>query len=143
ANLYRLQKREYPFWTLVTSGVEPSVGRGFNDWALVEVCEGFHCPSCGAFQSPMAVWEGAFGHAVEKALREWKDRSGPALLQSATCGKAAPITHWHCKPPLGFGNLSLRFWNWPPLDSPAWKLDIVGLVREVTGHTIVLTYGRF
>ncbi len=140
AALYKLQKREYPFWELLTCGVEPQVGRGFNDLALGEVCEGFCCPSCAAEIEPFGE---AFGDAVSKAIREWEDGSGWARVPCPNCRKTRPITEWPCKPPLGFGNLSFRFWNWPPLNSPAWAIDIAGIVRDVSGHTIVRTYGRF
>jgi hypothetical protein len=63
-------------------------------------------------------------------------------LYCPLCGQGRSITEWKCTPPLGFGHLSYRFWNWPPLDSPSWKLDIPRLLREITGHTIVHTYGR-
>jgi hypothetical protein len=58
------------------------------------------------------------------------------------CRKSRPIHEWQCKPPLGFGNLSFRFGNWPPLHSPAWKINIPAIVRDVTGHTIVETHGH-
>ena len=57
-------------------------------------------------------------------------------------GEKHSVTEWRFKPPLGFGNLSFRFWNWPPLDSPSWRIDIPALVRDVTGHRIVSTWGR-
>src|SRR5207253_540544 len=41
AGLYKLRKQECRFWELTTCGIEPRVGRGFNEWALGPVCEGF------------------------------------------------------------------------------------------------------
>jgi hypothetical protein len=38
---YKLEKRECRFWELVTCGMEPHVGRGFNEWALGPACEGW------------------------------------------------------------------------------------------------------
>ena len=61
------------------------------------------------------------------------------------CARAAArrsITEWECQPPLGFGNLSIRFWNWPPLDSSSWKINIPGTVEDVTCHKIVMTHGH-
>lgn len=136
---YKLRRRECRFWELVTCGVEPHIGQGFNEWVLGPVCEGFTCSACGAEIKPFGQ---EFGDAIGQAIGEWMDRSGPGLLRCPRCGEGRSIAEWQCKPPLGFGNLALRFWNWPPLASPAWKIDIAAVVREVTHHTIVSTYGH-
>lgn len=139
ASSYKLRKRECRFWELVTCGVEPQVGRAFNEWALGPSCEGFVCPACGARIEPFGD---SFMDAIEKAIGEWMDQSDSADVPCPACGKKRPITEWGCKPPLGFGNVSFRFWNWPPLDSSSWRLDIAEIVREVSGHVIVRTYGH-
>jgi hypothetical protein len=139
ADLYKLRKRECRFWELVTCGVEPHVGRAFNEWALGPSCEGFKCPACGAEIEPFGD---AFGHAISKAIGKWMGESGPAVVSCPACLRKLPITDWQCKPPFGFGNVSFRFWNWPPFDSSSWGIDIAGVVREVSGHTIVKTHGR-
>jgi hypothetical protein len=137
ANFYETESDEYQFWKLRTCGVEPKVGRAFNVWALGPSFEGFKCPACGAdlrrSERPSGVGD---------AIGEWMDESGPALLQCPKCRKERPVTEWECKPPLGFGYVSFTFWNWPRLDSPSWKIDIVGIVREVSGHTVVKTHGH-
>ena len=139
ADSYKLEKREGRFWELVTCGVEPTVGRSFNMWALGPSSEGFTCSACGAIVKPFGD---SFGDAIHKAVGEWMEESGPALVSCPECRKKRPITEWQCKPPFGFGNVSFRFWNWPQLDSPSWKIDIAGIVREVTGHRVVCTYGH-
>lgn len=139
ASMYKLSKGESRFWELVTCGVEPRVGRAFNEWALGPSCEGFTCPMCGAEIEPDGA---AFGDAIGTAVGEWIDESGPALVSCPQCRNKRPIAEWQCKPPFGFGFVSFRFWNWPPLDSPSWKIDIAGIVREVSGHTVVRTYGH-
>jgi len=143
AELYKLGtfgkgRREHPFWEWMICGVEPRVGRGFNEWALGPVCEGFTCPACGTQTGPFTS---EFSDALGKAINQWI-HSGTALLRCPECKERPSFTQWHCKPPLGFGNLSFRFWNWPPLDSSSWKVDIVALVREITCHTIILTHGH-
>jgi hypothetical protein len=139
AGLYKLQEGEFRFWELVTCGVEPHVGRAFNGWALGPSCEGFVCPACEAEIEPFSD---TFTATVWQALGEWEGESGPAEVPCPACGKKRPITEWQCKPAFGFGNVSFQFWNWPPLDSPSWGLDIAGIFREVSGHAIVLTYGH-
>jgi hypothetical protein len=138
-NSYTLKTRELRFWELVMCGVEVQIGRGFNEWALGPTCEGFVCPSCGAEFEPFGD---ALGDAVGKAIGEWMDQSGRALVRYTQCRKSRSITEWQCKPPLGFGNLSFRFWNWPPMDSPSWKIDIVAIIRDVTRHRIIKTHGH-
>jgi hypothetical protein len=138
AELYELGEREGKFWELVTCGVEPAIGRSLNMWALGPVCEEFSCAACGVKIEPLsdALDE------IAKAIVEWQEESGPALVACPKCQQKYAVTQWQCKPPLGFGNLSFRFWNWPPLDLRSWKIDIPELVREVTGHTVVQTYGH-
>ena len=139
SEIYQPTKGEGKFWELTTSGVEVAVGRDMNEWALGPSCEGFKCPSCDTFQPP---FDDDFDDAVAVALGEWMNETGAALLACPDCQESQSITEWHCKPPFGFGNLSFRFWNWPPFDYPGWKLDIRALVEEITGHEIVHTYGH-
>ena len=139
AESYTPKEHEFSFWELVKCGVEPQVRRGLNEWALGPVCEGFICPSCGVDMEPSGS---TFWNSVWKAIGEWKRQSGSALLRCLQCGRDRSITEWQCRPPLGFGNLSFRFWNWPRFDSPGWKIDITAIIRETTHHTIVTTYGR-
>ncbi len=136
---YDRDEREGAFWELRTCGVEPQVRRSYNFWALGPACEGLTCPACRTTVKPL---NDEFGDAVGEALGEWDNESGPALLTCPQCSQSQTITEWQCHPPLGFGNLSFRFWNWPPLDLPSWKIDIAGIVREVTGHRIEATHGH-
>jgi hypothetical protein len=140
ADLYVIHGRELEFWTLVNCGVEPHVGRGFNEWALGPVFQGFTCFWCGA--TIEAMLDDEFGDSVWRVIAEWLDQSGASLLKCPHCGEQRSIAEWPCKPPLGFGNLSFTFWNWPQLNSPSWKIDIASIVRETTGHKIVRTYGH-
>jgi hypothetical protein len=139
ANTLRLGKGEHRFWELVICGVEPEVGRHFNHWALGEACEGFVCPACGEGIDP---FDEEFGEALGEGLTKWSKQASKAPVACPHCPKKTDVTKWICHPPLGFGNLSFSFWNWPPLDSASWKIDIPALVKEITGHTIVRTYGH-
>jgi len=139
SDIYLLQKNEIPFWKSHTNGVELRIGRHFNVWALGPACNGLSCPKCNAdFESLNDAFKGATGNPIG----EWMRQTGPALVPCPQCGKNSSITEWQCKPPLGFGNLSITFWNWPPLDSSSFKIDIRALVEEITHHSIVSTYGR-
>lgn len=133
---YQLEPQESEFWTLVTCGVEPHIGRGFNEWALGPVFEGMTCPACSS------TTEDFGGEELWSAISEWLSQSGSGLVQCPKCATRLPITELQCDPPLGFGNLSFRFWNWPPLDSSAWKINIPAIIGEATGHNIIHTWGR-
>ncbi len=139
SRLFRSDDQNFPFRELLTCGVEPKVGREFNYWAYGPSCEGYACPRCEAkFDSD----DEELQETLSTAIGEWVDQSGLANVTCPRCTEDVPITDWRCDPPLGFGNLSFTFWNWPRLDSPSWQIDIPAIVREVTGHRIILTNGH-
>lgn len=135
--LYVLAERESPFWTLRICGVEPHVGRHFNLRALGPVFEHFKCPSCDA-----ELRNDSFKYAVVDALDAWSDQSSAGEVRCPICAVEHAVTDWHCKPPLGFGNLSFTFWNWPPLDSSSWKVNLARIVEKTTRHRVVSTHGH-
>ena len=129
---------EKDFVELTNSGVETFIGRHFNVGALVDF-HGLDCPACYTTTGP---YEKRFGDAITRAVAEWTEQTGKAELTCPACKKKIPFTQWKCYPDLGFGNLSFTVWNWPQLDGANWKIDIPGIVAEVTGHKIVRTSGR-
>lgn len=140
AHLYRAREgsRGFPY-ELINNGVEPHVGRDFNPYAFGPFCQGFDCPNC---HQHFPETDRDFCRAVSDALGQWFDRSNSFDLACTRCSKKTAITEWQCTPPLGFGNLSFRFWNWPRLDAPEWQIDLRKVVADVTGHPIVATYGK-
>src|SRR5262249_40003176 len=139
-DLFVLEEDERVYWELRTNGVEPRIGRHFNEWALGPVCEGLTCPDCRAYFKTFADADDAA--RLAPAIGEWIKQSATGLVCCPQCGNSRSIAEWECKPPLGFGNLSFSFWNWPPLDSPSWNIDIMELVKQITGHKIIYTYGH-
>jgi hypothetical protein len=141
---YKLSQGEGAFWKLTTSGVEPVVQRGFNEWALGPVCEGLICPSCRAKFMPFDEKLGdTFGDPFAKSIGNWmKGIDAASACLCPRCSATIPLTEWGCDPPLGFGNLAFRFWNWPPLRSSGWRIDICELVQRETGHRVVHTHGH-
>lgn len=138
AELYRLADGEQPFWGLVTCGVEPRTGRQLNELALGPAFERLTCPVCltGYEELPEAL-----DSAVMDALEAWLGDSIEIDVRCPACQNESPITAWEASPPIGFGNLALVFWNWPPLDATGWQLDIVAIMEELTGHHVVRTHG--
>jgi hypothetical protein len=139
-DFYNPGTHETPFWRFQTCGVEPKVGRHFNYWALGPACDGYVCPECQAEIAPGS--NSRFEREIGSAAGEWMEQSDPAQVSCPSCRNALSITQWVCKPPFGFGNLSFSFWNWPRLDSPSWRIDIAGILKEVSGHMVIRTYGK-
>jgi len=132
--LYKLSPNEGHFWTLIASGVEPSIERSCNLWALSPSCEYFVCPVCNTTHENLT---GEIGDSIISAVGHWHEQNGDTEAHCTNCGKATQITEWQSKPPMGYGNLAFRFWNWPPFDASGWTLDIPQLFHDITGHTIV------
>ena len=137
--VYKLRRSEIPFWELKTCGIELQVGRTFNYWAYGPSCEGLSCPLCKAEYAP---GDEQLSDLFSDAVGQWVQESGPALVRCAFCAGEVPLTEWLWRPPLGFGNLSFTFWNWPSLSSPSWRISIQEITEEATGHRLVYTYGR-
>jgi hypothetical protein len=138
--VYKPESGDDQFWNLLTCGLEPRIGRGFNDLALGSVCEGMGCPTCGAVFEPGAHDE--FYKALIRAIDQWFADAADIDVRCPVCRHDTPVTGWQSTPPLGFGNLSFRFWNWTPLKSLCWKVDIIALARQISGHAIIHTYGH-
>ena len=128
---YKPAGRSYEFWKMRPCGVEPRVGRDFNYWALGPSFEGSKCPACGAEFAPddKQLWPRLMD-AIVQSVRE----TGSAIVRSLECERDVPVAEWQCNPPHGIGNLAFTFWQWPPLDSPNWRIDIPGLVRGDRPH---------
>lgn len=137
--IYQLAPNEGEFWTLLTSGVEPVIRRTCNLWALGPSCEMFVCPMCDTTHADLT---GQLGDRIFAAIDHWQQQEGDTKVTCTNCNAACQITEWHSKPPLGFGNLAFRFWNWPPFDSSSWTVDLPQLFRDVTGHPIVRSWGH-
>jgi hypothetical protein len=139
AEIYSPYPNGVRFWELKTSGIQPSIGRSFNQWSLGPVCEYFACPDCNQKHDP---FDSPIVEAIIDAVGQWYERSGDMLVLCPACRSSSQLTQWKSRPPLGFGNLSFRFWNWPSFDLTVWKLDIPAMVRAITGHSIVTSWGR-
>lgn len=137
--IYDLAPSELPFWDQITCGVELRVGRDFNHWAYGTSCEGYTCPLCRQQFDPD---DENLAEVLSEAIGEWVEQSGPALVVCPSCKEQVRVPDWRCEPPLGFGNLSIVFWNWPPLDSPCWRIDIIELIRGAALHPLIRTRGH-
>jgi hypothetical protein len=94
--LYTLEESEVPFWELDTCGIDPQVGRHFDDWADGPSCEGFSCPLCRAEYEPR---DERVSNLFSDAIRQWAQESGPAVVRCASCAGEVPLSEWLWRPP--------------------------------------------
>jgi hypothetical protein len=87
------------------------------------------CSSCGKTSATNDAWSDAIG--------EWFDGSGSGVLACPQCAARAPIADWQHNPPWAFGNVGVKFWNWPSL-----REDFVRQVSDILGHRCRLVYGK-
>ena len=87
------------------------------------------CPGCGA-EGPV------FGERWNAAATEWIEWRGAGNFECAHCGEKRGIVEWAHRDPIGFGALTFKFWNWPPL-SVKFQED---LARRL-GHRVHLFIG--
>ena len=137
-NLPNICEDEGQFWTLTTSGVSIKVGRSLNYWALAEALEYAQCPLCKIKHDHDRIWETNIGDALDA----WYSQQLEISLSCHNCDQASLFKNWVFSPPLGFGNLSFTFWNWPPFDDPCWKMDIPQIVKDALRHEIEISWGR-
>lgn len=137
-SLYSLGENEGAFWTLLTNGVGVCADRWVNQFGFLCI-DGFTCPACLAhFKLGKNVVSDEFGKAVGSFL-DGRDNLDVGCPNCAT-SNAAP--KWKTEPHLGFTNLAFQFWNWPPLNSNSWRIDIPAIVETETSHKVILTYGH-
>lgn len=132
-----LHARELKFWKLRTSGVQSVIGRNFNTMVLGPSHDGLSCPVCKA---PVDIRQ--IDPTFIAAVDEWYSMTGPGLVQCPFCAADVELAMWNFTPPLGIGNLHFKFWNWPNFEASEWLIDIPEMVRDLTGHRIIHTWGR-
>lgn len=113
------------FSTMATNGMQVITHRelSFNmqgDFAAVR------CPACDAESEQGANWSAA--------AEAWHAGQAGKLL-CTLCGEINPISEWEHIDPIGFGNLTFKFWDWPPLSE-----SFLAELSQRLGHrTIVIT----
>jgi hypothetical protein len=95
-------------------------GEGSYDCAI--------CRECGAERA-------VFDEDWNQAGTEWIE-TGNGLLRCEACGRSANVSEWNHRDPIGFGALTLQFWNWPPPFAEAFLDEI----RRRLGHRITVMH---
>ncbi|MEJ2607504.1 MAG: hypothetical protein P8Z41_12620 [Anaerolineales bacterium] len=92
-------------FSLATNGVEIALGR------IVEIDpQGSFkatCPKCGNTFAP--------GEDMYDALSSWYEGEDDVRVICPQCLAETRLVDWPIRPSWGFGNLVLKFWNWPIL----------------------------
>jgi hypothetical protein len=66
-----------------------------------------HCPSCGfSKEAPQEFYT---------AVGQWSEGDDNASVACPKCDVIRPITLWDLEDPVGFGDLTIKFYNWPHL----------------------------
>ena len=137
-SVYKRSENEGPFWSLLTNGVEVCDGRWVNQFGFT-CFDGFTCPACSAhFQ----LDHDAVADPFSKAIGSFLDGGNDLDVVCPSCNTSNAAPNWKTAPHFGFVNLAFQFWNWPPLNSDSWNIDIPALIASLTGHNVLVTYGR-
>jgi len=138
ADLYHDAENE-PFWNLQFCGVEFVAQPLFNPTALTNSDGEASCPSC---RSTVSFDQPEFLAQFKRATVQRLNRQTGDEVVCTQCHHASVVDAWKVVPPLAFGNLAIRFWNWPPFYMTQWSLSVPSVVREYSGHTIVESFGH-
>ena len=137
-SLYKRRENEVQFWTIRTNGVEVCVGRWVNLFGCTGL-EGLTCPGCSTRFPPS---HDPVAHPFYDAIGRYLAGRDDLDVACPSCNTSHRAPDWKTKPHLGFTNLAFQFWNWPPLKSSSWSVDIPALIETVTGREVLVTYGR-
>jgi hypothetical protein len=116
---------------LVIGGIAEAVSL---QWNTIELKSGRHvgwssmgvascCPKCGSTENA----EELFAEQLSDCIGKWVEGEA-AIAVCPACSKASSIDEWDFGEFIALGNLSITFWNWPPL-----KLGVREMFEEITG----------
>lgn len=87
------------------------------------------CPEC--------LQARPFDEAWEARASDWVQHADQTDLECPHCGEITPVEDWAYDPPLGFGNLSVTFWNWPSINR-----EFIHRVQRIVGTHASLIEGK-
>jgi tetratricopeptide (TPR) repeat protein len=115
-------------------GVEIAVGPAARHSLTVRTVT---CPRCATnVRMRMNGHLTANWEDLEDAISFWQE-GGPGIWTCPACDDSVSLRDWQFDPPMAFGHLALRFWNWPPL-AP----EFVAELSRRLGHRVVLITGK-
>jgi hypothetical protein len=118
----------YALRRLLTNGLEIITERAlFIGWM-----EALICTRCN-----QTIDYSEFEPVISTAIQNWFSSGVGDRVDCPRCGMGVPLTEWRFDPPVGFGNLGFKFWNWPPL-----KTSFIAEVARRLGHRVVVVVGK-
>lgn len=134
---YTRAKGEGDFTTLMTNGVAIETGPFTNLAAAPFETDLLSCPDCkGAVDEELLM----------ECVGQWMAGETDAALTCEACGKSTHLRSLRSsdkrEPPVVCGNLTLTFYNWPPLDRPGWKKSIIELIAEGLGTSPSIAWAK-
>lgn len=136
--IYRYREQELRYWDmLLTCGVKVQVNNYVNFWAF-PIFERLICPSCsGELQDDASAMD-----ALYDAVAAFVNENDPRTIRCPQCDALVPADRSITVPDVGLCRLAIEFWNWPPFDAEGWTLSIPELLRERTGRSLKMSWGR-
>ncbi len=71
-----------------------------------------------------------------QAVDDWH-RGGDGMLDCPACNFSAPITKWRTEPSWAFGDVTITFWNWPPIAA-----SFLHQVEAAAGQPVKIVRGK-
>jgi hypothetical protein len=90
------------------------------------------CPAC---RTPMGDDE-AIPSSFTEAADEWL-RGGEGMLDCPACHSSTSIANWRTEPFWAFGDVTITFWNWPPIEE-----SFVRQVEAAAGQSVKVVRGK-
>ncbi len=114
-------------FSLATNGVEIAEGR------IVEIDPqgSFQatCPSCAKVFTP--------GEDMYDAISIWYEGDDDIAVKCPHCLHSMRLVNWPIKPAWGFGNLVIKFWNWPML-----RPQFIETLASIAGFQPTVVFGK-
>ena len=81
-----------------------------------------------------------------ECVGSWMSGDAGAKVHCDGCDEDLALRSLRCtdagESPVVCGNLTLTFYNWPPLDSPSWQRSVIDVVADVLGARPSLAYAK-
>lgn len=90
------------------------------------------CPACGTPMGDAETIPPAFMQAVD----DWH-RGGEGILDCPACHSSTAIANWRTEPFWAFGDVTITFWNWPPIEE-----SFVRQVEAAAGQPVKVVRGK-
>jgi hypothetical protein len=78
-----------------------------------------------------------FDESWRASASAWIEAANSTALTCPACQAVAPVEQWAYDPPVGFGNYSVTFWNWPSINR-----EFINQLQHILGSHVSLIEGK-